>query len=76
MEAMASAHDTLVEQLPILDMDGISGAERAAAVADPAYWQALCPDLHVGHKWNLAKHIIDPDPDMVDECRSTFMAVR
>ena len=67
---MASV-DLLLKQLPQLGTN-LSAAERAAAVANERYWQALCPRLHVGSadmRRSLADAVIDPEADLVDELR-------
>ena len=55
--------DPIQEQLPSLA--DAAADERAAIVADAAYWQMLCPMLHVGCsalRQRLASAIINPDP--------------
>lgn len=62
--------DLLAKQIPLLGEASVAPATRAAAVADPTYWRKLCPDLHVDARdWGLPRIVIDPDPDLVDECR-------
>ena len=66
----AAARDALLRQLP--GLEGGTADERSSAITDSAYWQALCPKLHVGcnqMRRQLANAILDPDPDLVDELR-------
>ena len=67
----AAARDALLRQLP--GLEGGTADERSTTITDSAYWQALCPKLHVGctKMRHLLWHaILDPDPELVDELRA------
>jgi len=72
--------DAILSEIPLLAKDGLTPQERAAAVADTAYWRQLCPELHLTAPDDSTEEppapppsVAELSPDLVAMCRERML---